>query len=100
MSLKSITLAISLSICVLAIGQYDLEKATKDSVSTIKRDRYISALKQNIYVGSGFNLLLGNQLSVYASPQIGYEFLPNFSAGFLGLMHYYQDPFYRQSAFG
>lgn len=90
--------------CFSAVAQYDVEKAEKDTLTNVKKDKVISAIKKNTYVGSGFNILLGNQLYLYATPQIGYEFLPNFSGGLLSVLQYYTasngSQTYRESAVG
>lgn len=88
MSLKKTLLLIILPFCSTIYGQYDLEEAKKDSIVDIKSDKLIKSLKENLYVGSGLNLTLGSQLYIYASPQIGYEFIPKVSAGFLSLFQY------------
>ena len=104
MFLRFFFFIVIINISFSLFAQYDVEKAEKDTIVNIKKDKTIAAIKKNTYVGSGFNILLGNQLYLYASPQIGYEFLPNFSAGFLSLMQYYTasnlNQTYRQSAVG
>ncbi|MFK8038455.1 MAG: hypothetical protein AB8B74_09210 [Crocinitomicaceae bacterium] len=88
MSVKFIFFIICLTFSSILFGQYDLEEAEKDSVVNNKNNKFMNALKENLYVGSGVNLLLGNRLYIYASPQIGYEFIPKVSAGFLSLFQY------------
>jgi len=100
MSVKSILLIFLLTIVKIGLSQYDIDASENDSISGQKRDKFISLIKENTYVGSGANLLLGNQIAIYLSPQIGYEFLPNLSAGFLSSIQYNQFPNYKQTALG
>ena len=72
---------------VFAFSQYDMDDVKKDSVKSPKVNPF--KLKDKIYVGSGLNLLLGTTTFIYVSPQIGYDILPSFSAGFSTLYQFY-----------
>lgn len=105
MFLKKSFLLIILSFCSTIYGQYDVEEAKKDSIMNNKGDQLVKSLKENLYVGSGLNIALGGQLYIYASPQIGYEFMPKVSAGLLSLFQYRRNQysggqFELQSSFG
>ena len=88
MSLKRFLFTVSILMVFTGYGQYDVEKVKKDTAKGQKNEKLVRSLKENTYVGSGLNLLLGNNFYVYASPQIGYEFIPKLSAGFLSLIQY------------
>ncbi|MFK8044220.1 MAG: hypothetical protein AB8B72_01900 [Crocinitomicaceae bacterium] len=100
MFLKSIIFIFIFTFWNIGLCQYDVSASESDSISGQKKDKIIAAIKKNTYVGSGANLLVGNQIAVYLSPQIGYEFLPNFSAGFLSSIQYNQLFNFKQTALG
>ncbi len=88
MSVKHFIFIISILFASTLFSQYDLEEAKKDTVIKQRNEKLIRAFKENTYLGTGANLLLGNLLLIYASPQIGYEFIPKVSAGVLSLFQY------------
>ena len=71
----------------MSYAQYDINEIEK--TEDVEYSKFnCSSIKDDIYVGGDVNATIGNVAFIYFAPFIGYEFIPNFSAGISGMIRY------------
>ena len=85
--MKTFSTFILIIICSLSYGQYDMERAKKD---TTKKDREVTPyeLKKKIYVGGDLSLRFGNSTYLFIGPMAGYDIYKGLSAGVTGMYQF------------
>lgn len=81
-------------------AQYDVDNQMSEEDEEVESRYIFDVIKKDLYIGGDLNLSIGGQSFLYLAPFVGYEFMPDLSAGISFMGKVLKNPSASRSSFG